>query len=165
MLCGQENHYFYNVVELKNAPWQKTITFIAFLSSRMLLYPNPQRLRASGDQIGSAVSSPNSLATSENPKLTLFGELLRLCVGTPKSLHLLLFCMLFELRPRKPLYLLCFWAQECSVPKKTIIFIAFLSSRMLRAQENHYIYSVFEFMCAPCPRKPIYLYRLIDLDQ
>ena len=53
---------------------------------------------------------------------------------------------------RKPIYLLCFCRQVCSVAKNTIIFITFLSSRMLQGQDNEYIYSVFELMDAPGTR-------------
>ena len=48
-------------------------------------------------------------------------------------------------------------AHKCSVPKKTVTFILFLSSRMLCAQENDYFYSVSELTNALRPPKPVYL--------
>ena len=57
-----------------------------------------------------------------------------------------------------------FWAQECSVPKKINIFTACLSSRVLSAQENHYVYRVIELKNAACPRQPLYLPRFRSQD-
>ena len=68
----------------------------------------------------------------------------------------------FELKdapcPRKQLYLFRFWTHGGSVPKKTVIFIAFLSSIMLRAQENDGFYCVCSApKCESTPKPYIYI--------
>ena len=110
---------------------QKNITFTALLSSRVL--------RAQDNHY---IYSVFEFKSAPVPKTTnIFIAFLNLRVLQGQKKHYIYY--VFELKSapgtKGTLHLLGFWIQECSVSRRTIIFIACLSLRVLRGQKKHYI--------------------------